>query len=817
MRRMLGSRMNTGSCVRWRISRAAKARQPACMQPTTQSTIAITSIEALEGRVVPATLFAVTDTNHLIHFESTSPGTIDGDVEITGLQTGENIAGIDFRPATGELYALGVVDPAGTNNSVGRIYKLDLETGAATQVGAAPFSVTLQEFVNQGYGFDFNPVTDEIRFTNLSQQNHRIDPDTGTVIEQDAQLNETSQGAELITGIAYTNNYAGAATTTVFGIDWVKDKLVRIGGFNGNPTPNNGQVTVIGSLGHSFSTQSGFDIAADGTAFLAGTSGGKTSLYTVDLNVGGTTKLDDLGWVGNLRGLSVYVPEVTISTDGKSATYTDVDGDLVTLKTSKGKFDPTDLVLSSAGGLGRAELVQINLSDDGSEFAGANLSFTIKKSATGDGLADVGWINSTGVDLGKVVVKGDLGFITAGDNDQTTLGLGALTVRGFGDGLDAGSLITGNSGPVKIAGDLDGSFSISGAGSSVTIGGDVTGLVSAKSLTKVVVGGNLDGVGGFGGISISQTLGSVKIGKNVLGGPGSYSGSINGGTIGSVTIGGDVVGGDGAGSGVIIASSSLGNVKIGGDIQGGTVGGPDSLRLSGGVFGTKVGAVTVGGSIFSVDVASGTGGFIGSASTLGAVTVKGDLVGTEATPVRIIAPGLGANLPAGAKTDLAIAKVTVGGRVENADILAGHVIRPYGEVLLDFSIRHTNSNGSIGAVSVGKDWIASNLVAGARNLGANDMEEFMPSGNANDDDVNFGDTHDKLIASPAADALVAKIASVAIKGRVLGSEAMGDHFGFVAQQIGKFSAAGTKIGLTTGTDAFISLAPLTGDVKIREI
>ena len=53
------------------------------------------------------TLYAVTSSNRVIRFNSTDPATLTASQPITGLQESETIVGIDFRPATGELYALG--------------------------------------------------------------------------------------------------------------------------------------------------------------------------------------------------------------------------------------------------------------------------------------------------------------------------------------------------------------------------------------------------------------------------------------------------------------------------------------------------------------------------------------------------------------------------------------------------------------------------------------------------------------------------------------------------------------------------------------
>ena len=106
------------------------------------------------------TIFGVTTANQLVRFSATTPGTITTIGTITGLQTGENILGIDFRPATGQLYALG-------SNS--RLYTINLTTGAATL--ASTLSVTLS---GTSFGVDFNPTVDRLRITSDAKQNLRV-------------------------------------------------------------------------------------------------------------------------------------------------------------------------------------------------------------------------------------------------------------------------------------------------------------------------------------------------------------------------------------------------------------------------------------------------------------------------------------------------------------------------------------------------------------------------------------------------------------------------------------------------------------------
>ena len=68
-------------------------------------------------------MLAVTETNKLISFNNATPQKLCTSAAIAGLQAGENVLGIDTRPADGALYALG---------STGRIYTIDPSTAAAT-------------------------------------------------------------------------------------------------------------------------------------------------------------------------------------------------------------------------------------------------------------------------------------------------------------------------------------------------------------------------------------------------------------------------------------------------------------------------------------------------------------------------------------------------------------------------------------------------------------------------------------------------------------------------------------------------------------
>ena len=211
--------------------------------------------------------YAVDESNNLIIFNPVKTEQISK--PITGLQTAETIHGIDFRPANGQLYALG---------SSSRLYTINLSSGAATPVGITPLLPILS---GTSFGFDFNPQVDRIRVVSNIGQNLRLDPNTGLVVATDGSLNP---GSPTISGSAYTNNFPGTLTTVLFGIDYSTDKLYR------QDPPNSGTLVEIGALGVNTDAFSGFDIGGtSGTAYAMLTSGTTTRLYTINLTTGMAT------------------------------------------------------------------------------------------------------------------------------------------------------------------------------------------------------------------------------------------------------------------------------------------------------------------------------------------------------------------------------------------------------------------------------------------------------------------------------------------------------------------------------------------------
>ncbi len=220
--------------------------------------------------------YALTNDARLLLINAKAPNTITSTVTISGLQTGETILGMDFRPATGQLYGVG---------STSRIYIIDPKTGSARAVSSTPFTPALS---GTSVGFDFNPTVDRIRLITSANQNLRLNPETGVVMIVDGVINNVSNAKT--TAAAYTMNKAGAATTVLYDIDVTNDKLHK------QDPPNDGKLIEVGSLGYDVEDAAGFDINPSGTAALAAMSvGGVSSLFTIDLNTGKASRIGSFG------------------------------------------------------------------------------------------------------------------------------------------------------------------------------------------------------------------------------------------------------------------------------------------------------------------------------------------------------------------------------------------------------------------------------------------------------------------------------------------------------------------------------------------
>jgi hypothetical protein len=254
-------------------------------------------LAAAPTRACAEPILAITTGNALLSFDSATPGTTSV-VLISGIG-GDQIIGIDVRPATRQLYGL---------SSTSNLYVIDALTGNAALVGmlGAPLN-------GGSFGVDFNPTVDRLRVTSDADQNLRINPASpaaGTLVDGTLAYAGSDPNAGVnptVGGSAYTNNFNGATTTTLYGIDTSLNTLVMQ-----NPA-NAGTLFTVGALGFDATNLLGFDISGrTGMAYAAqATAAGPSVLYGVNLATGAATLIGTINTPAGqqVRGLAASVPE----------------------------------------------------------------------------------------------------------------------------------------------------------------------------------------------------------------------------------------------------------------------------------------------------------------------------------------------------------------------------------------------------------------------------------------------------------------------------------------------------------------------------
>ena len=280
-------------------------RLAACIPPAALAAAALTlagcaSVDEPEGPPRKEIVYAVTDAAELIKFNAGQPRRILDRKPLSGLETGDRLAGIDFRVARGVLYAL---------STSGRLYTLDTASGRLSRIGTQAVALSTAR-----HEVDFNPVADRIRVIADDGSNLRLHPDTGAVAATDPALayapGDAHAGrAPRIAGAAYTYNKRNDKLTTNYAIDIALGALVTQGSREGvEPavSPNTGRLYTVGLLGTGAVDRASFDIAdIDNTALVALQQGGRTALHLVDLATGRATRIGTVGDGRALWGLAI--------------------------------------------------------------------------------------------------------------------------------------------------------------------------------------------------------------------------------------------------------------------------------------------------------------------------------------------------------------------------------------------------------------------------------------------------------------------------------------------------------------------------------
>lgn len=324
--------------------------------------------------------------------------------------------------------------------------------------------------------------------------------------------------------------------------------------------------------------------------------------------------------------------------DARHVTFTDVDGDAVTVSASRPIFDQASLarVVQLAAAPDptnpRQQLQAIDLMALTNPALAqlTTLKVSAVKKAGGDGRVDVGRVVAD-VDLKSVEIRGDLGAVESGDGTTTTPGLYFLDVASLGRrgtatqaaGGDLASLIRGPLGALKVAESIqDAAVRVEGVGT-VAVGSlRLTGSIGRVQVRGALYGG---AAAGSGRIDATGSILSVQLGL-VQGGSGPDSGVIrSGGDILSAGLG-DLSGGTGPGSGRLVAQGLIKTLTVG-RVYG------DAGAESGTVAAGSLGKVSVGGNVeggvgvHSGSITAATNATVNNKPVKTTVAVKGTLFG----------------------------------------------------------------------------------------------------------------------------------------------------------------------------------------------
>jgi len=200
------------------------------------------------------------------------------------------VAGIDVRPSDGQLYAV---------TQDGSVYTVDTANGQAT------FKVKLEKMLSAKTAptLDFNPAADRLRLIGADGTSLRANVDDGKVtVDGSLKYAPTDPAAgktpNVVAG-AYSNSVKGTKETALYDID------STLGTFLKQAPPNDGILGTLGKTGIK-ARSIAFDIATDAAGKNTGYAMTGTSLYTVDIATGASTRVGKVtGLPGSPRDIAV--------------------------------------------------------------------------------------------------------------------------------------------------------------------------------------------------------------------------------------------------------------------------------------------------------------------------------------------------------------------------------------------------------------------------------------------------------------------------------------------------------------------------------
>jgi len=499
-----------------------------------------------------------------------------------------------------------------------------------------------------------------------------------------------------------------------------------------------------------------------------------------------------------IEALESRIAPATLLPGGKVVTFTDVDGDLVTVKFSKPILTAANVASiftftgSAFGDSGPQQLSVVDLDEIGATANGMDITVTAKRGTDGAGNNEVSFhalnasnVNTstgmgTGIDLGKVKIGGHINYIDVGDGNVTTPAAKSISVLSLGQNQHAiSSVIHGAVAKITVRGAVYGNLvaksDVANSPQQTRIGaldiGSLVGSDAVKSgrievgdVGKLTIRGNIvGGEGNESGVVLCRNVDSFSIQGSIVGSESMNSGRVLATSVEKTSIGGSVVGGDGMNSGLFITGSGK-FVKVGGSVIGG------QGNFSGTVAGPGL-SVFVGGSVIG-GAGELSGNVSGNSGALKTVTVAGSLSG-------------GSDDFSGRIAGTSIDRVFIGGDIIGGGGDLSGTISGSGELrMVRGSILGGPSSsdsphkaagiygdsGNINRIVIGGDVVDANIIVGV-----------TPTNN------QFGDADDAAISVPN----IGKIGTLIIKGHV-GSAMTGPTFGIEAKEIASVSIGGVK-------------------------
>lgn len=258
------------------------------------------SLEPLEARIAPATLYALTENQNLLEFDLFSPDEVQQARAIFGIERGDTLLDLDYDVQNATLLGIGKQ----------RIYTIDPRTGMAQMVSTQSHASVLGAVTS--LQAEFNPFDGTIRVITDGDTSFRFSRANGALVGTDASLNPPAVD---LAGMAFDRNAFGQSAPTLFGFDATTDNLVSI-----NTTT--GAVTNVGALGIDVAQgESSFEVISVSEALACDFDGGVSKLYHIDLATGeADALLGTLAGGEKIIGLAVRLPQPQLLNSGGKGT-----------------------------------------------------------------------------------------------------------------------------------------------------------------------------------------------------------------------------------------------------------------------------------------------------------------------------------------------------------------------------------------------------------------------------------------------------------------------------------------------------------------